>query len=325
MTFYCKNNNIDNQTVNAQHVYYFNYRKRIQEYFDGIKSAIKNFPNYNTYAQEHAVEEIRQTTERFQGLAKKELKVVHTIANGNLLKLFCIYLDNLKKGDTYTTITFYEFWTSILERGRREPDFMGKNEKALINGAIIKRILIVKYNVDDQNKENEIYAYSCNVNKIIAKNVKLMANPSIKGDYDFKIYFSTEHDDLRREYYNFAIISSEREDSNASKTKHVEKILFEPGNTSTIDSTKIWYWTNKKGEKKPLSETLIWDDEDIRQEKLRHYKFEDKERKLKEVEEDWKNQKLNEKQLNFLKRIDSDFFDFEKNKAVLKRMLGENI
>jgi hypothetical protein len=307
-------------------IYYFNYRKRIQEYIDGVKNAIKAFPNYNTYAQEHAVEEIRQTMERFQGLAKKELEVVHTIANGNLLRLFCIYLDNLKKGDIYTTITFYEFWASILERGRREPDFMGKNEKALINGADMKRILIVKHDIDDQNKENEDnYTYSCNIKRIIAKNVKLMTNPSIKGDYDFKIYFTTEHDDLRREYYNFAIISSEREDSNASKTKHLEKILFEPGNTSTIDSTKIWYWTNKKGEKKQPSDALIWDDEDIRQEKLRHYKFEDKERKLREVEDDWKNQKINENQIAFLKRIDADFFDFDKNKERLKRVLGENI
>lgn len=306
-------------------IYYFNYRKRVQEYIDGVKSAIKSFPNYNTYAQEHAVEEIRQTMERFQGLAKKELEIVHTIANGNLLRLFCIYLDNLKKGDIYTTITFYEFWASILERGRREPDFMGKNEKALINGADMKRILIVKYDIDDQNKENENYTYSCNINKIIAKNIKLMTNPSIQGDYDFKIYFSAEHDDLRREYYNFAIISSEREDSNASKTKHVEKILFEPGNTSTIDSTKIWYWTNKKGEKKIPNDTLIWDDEDIRQEKLRHYKFEDKERKLREVEDDWKNQRLNENQIAFLKRIDAEFFDFEKSKERLKRILGENI
>jgi hypothetical protein len=306
-------------------IYYFNYRRRIQEYLDGVKSAIKSFPSYSTYAQEHAVEEIRQTMERFQGLAKKELEVVHTIANGNLLKLFCIYLDNLKKNDTYTTITFYDFWVSILERGRRDPDFMGKNEKALINGANIKRILIVKHDIDDQNRENDNFSYSCNVNTIIAKNIKLMTNPAIKGDYDFKIYFSQEHDDLRREYYNFAIISSGLEDSDTSKTKPVEKILFEPGNTVTIDSTKIWYWTNKKGGKKPVNETLIWDDEDIREEKMRHYKFEDKERKLREVEDDWKNQRLNEYQIEFLKRIDLEFFDFEKNKERLKRVLGNNI
>ncbi len=307
-------------------IYYYNYRKRVQEYLDGIKVAIKSFPNYKTYAQEHAVEEIKQTMDRFQGLAKKELEVVHTIANGNLLKLFCIYLDNLKKGDTYITITFYEFWTSILERGRREPDFMGKNEKALINGADMKRILIVKNNIDEINKEDkETFEYSCNIKKIIEKNIKLMSNPAIKGNYDFKIYFSTAHDELRREYYNFAIISSEREDSNINKTKHLEKILFEPGNTSTIDSTKIWYWTSKKGNKNQLTDSIIWDDEDIREERTRHYKFEDKERKLKEIEGDWRSQTLTENQKEFLKRIDEKFFDFESKKEILKKILGDNI
>lgn len=284
--------------------YLVEYQSKASESLKVIKKAINNFPNHRTYFQEHALIELEQTANRFKGISSLELEINHSITNGNLVSLFCIYISMLEDSDTYETITFSRFWTDILRNETMTHKFLSTNKSALDRGAIISRILVVdtikidKHFETNQNvDEHEIYMYIEMIKKIVECNVDLLKtyelfnednNDLYRTNYDFRVLFSKNHDHYEREFYNFAII-------NTAKSK--EKIIFEPGNSTSIDSTKL-FSSNK-------SENI--------------HRIEDKREKLLRVNEAWKIQQSTENILKFISEL-----SINKNENLLTRIFGRS-
>lgn len=293
--------------------YYLNYRKEIQESLNQIKHTIKSFPNNNTYFQKHALKELQQVANIFLGIERKEVEVKHNVANGNLLSLFCTYLSNLKQGDTYETVTFYDFWKDIINNDHQESGFLSNNEKALGRQVKMTRILVVDSKRIDNNSKNS--SYRNGIGHIIDINFRLLKE--YPSNYDFRIYFTSRHNILRREFYNFAIINSIKENINQNTISVKERILFEPVNTQNINSTRIWFQIIKKPIKGATS-NMIQIDEKV------HEKFEEKERKLSQINKDWKTQNINPEYVQFLREYAPEYFTKDNN-DFFKSILGNKI
>ena len=287
--------------------HYVDFRKRTNEYFKKINNHLLKFPESSTYSQEHVIEELKQTASRIKGLSSKEFEVHHTISNGNILRLFCIYLNKLKYGDIYQTITFRDFWEDILNEDRKEPNFLRENKRALNEGAKILRTLIVKYDLEIRDGEKNS-TYSKDIAQIIKQNIELKNSIKNPDNYSFRIFFTEKHDYLRRCYYNFALITSEK------KKNRIEKILFEPCNNPSYDSTKILFHNCNFNDVE--SNVSLGGEDEV------HFKFVDTEEKLQEIEKKWNTQKIENFHKTFLKEIDEFLFDFDKNEKKLEAILG---
>lgn len=293
-----ESNKVIEESSTLKHYFYF--RKKTNDYFDRIKRHLNNFSDFPTYSQEHVIEELKQTEHRISGLSSNEIEVHHTIANGSLLRLFCIYLKKLKLNDTYQTLTFRDFWEDIINENRKEPNFVRRNIEALNNGAKITRTLIVKESYAEDEK------YSEDITKVIKLNFEILNSCHNPDNYLFRIYFTDKHDYLRRWFYNFALILSEKENG------YTEKVIFEPCNNPSYDSTKILFHND-------LGSDIHEDEKD----QDLHFKFENTEQKLKEIETKWKSQQLSNDHRLFLSKIDNSFFDFTSESEELRKILGE--
>jgi len=262
---------------------------------ENIISSISNVSNINEHYKRYIIPELTQFQKSITGLSDQKLEINHTISNGNLLSVFCQYMDGLSKGDTYTTITFFEFWYDIINKGRREPDFVDANINALKKGAAISRLLVIdediinKYLKKQQFSREEIISemkeltYFFGIQKVIKLNLKMYKD--FPENYSFRILIHKRQQELRQDFYNFAILKiGNLED---------EKILFEPSNTAQIESTKILFYSDL------MSETHKKD-------------FEKKDKQLKEINEMWKNQTISPF-FPFFRNIDSDFFSISDN------------
>lgn len=275
------------------------YLLAVHHYNNEIKKSIALFCGINTFYKNHALKEIQQTSLRLNSLSESVLEVNHTISNGFLLKVFCIYTDELQDGDTYETITFYKFWKEIVERGTKEPDFIGATEQALMRGAKISRTLIVKNDtiyldensftgVDINGEIIEKYEYFKGVLLTIEYNIRLVDKYPDK--YSFKVLFSEKHNDLVKEFYNFAIIKKKGHDD--------EIVLFEPDNIGNTETTRISFYlkNSKLPQMRQIKERIL-----------------DKEKKYKIINELWNNQALSKKHLEFMNRINASFFSIDNN------------
>jgi hypothetical protein len=257
---------------------------------ENILSGIDIIPNMNEHYKRYIIPELSQMQKSIKGLSDQKLEINHTISNGNLLSVFCQYMDGLSKNDVYTTITFFEFWYDIVNKGKREPDFIESNIKALKNGAIISRLLVIDENIikaymnKRQFNREEVVAdmkeltYFFGIQKVIKLNLKIARE--FPENYSFRILISKNHKELRQDFFNFAILKINGLEN--------EKILFQPSNTAQIESTTILFYSD------------LMPDKHQRQ-------FDKKEKQLKEITEMWKNQDCS-MFADFFKNIDSEFF-----------------
>lgn len=265
------------------------YQETAHSYFSEIKKSITKFVAADTYYRNHSLKELQQTASRLTSLSNNELEVNHTTANGFLLKLFCTYTDELKEDDTYITVTFHKFWKEIVERGNREPDFIGRTKDALSRGVKITRLLIVKSevinwdlskftSVDLNSKIINDYEYLFGTNKTIELNYEILK--SYPRNYDFKILFSEKHDDYQKDFFNFAIIRKQNQDA--------EIVLFEPDNTGNIETTKVAFFdaTGDHVQMHRIRDRII-----------------DKQKKFEIISKLWEKQMIAKKHMDFIESI----------------------
>jgi hypothetical protein len=243
------------------------FKKKLDVEIKAIKSSINSLPKQNRLYYNHVLEEVKQTAYVLDGIAKGELQVNHTMANGTMIKLFSIYFSALNEGDTYDTITFRKFWSVFLEN-QRDKLFITKNKEAIEKGVIITRTLIIPKSFLAKSlsiaDEKSLPMYR----EIIEKNIELindLPTETFKKNYKFRILFSANHDKLEQNYYNFALIQT--------KSKE-QKIVFSPSNTPLIGGTKM----------------MICDMKSPRSKDLHMGSIEDSKEKLKEIYNEWKKQ-----------------------------------
>ena len=270
------------------------FNRIIYSSLENIIKGIDSIPNMNEHYMKYIIPELKSVEKSIKGLEYQKLEINHTISNGNLLTVFCHYLDGLKQGDLYTTITFFEFWYDIVNKGNREPDFVEANHKALGRNAKISRLLVVdetiiknymtkkNFTYDEIIEDTDQLTYFLGIQKVIKLNIEMMKQ---YPDYDFKILLSKKHNEYRQDFYNFATIKI-----NGSEN---EKILFQPSNTPQIESTTILFYSDKMLEKHK--------DELVK-----------KEKQLYNINQLWRTQNC-AGFIDFFKTIDNDFFSSEKN------------
>ncbi|MFN0175538.1 MAG: hypothetical protein ACKVU0_12885 [Saprospiraceae bacterium] len=275
------------------------FDKIIYSELDTIVKGIEQIPDMNENYKKFILPEINQIQKNITRLSEQRLKINHTFSNGNLLAIFCKYMDGLQKDDQYTTITFFEFWQDIVNKGKREPDFIESNTNALKRGAKISRLLVLdeeiirKISHLDSFTHQDVVSnimemtYYFGIQKVIKLNLKMLLQ--YPDNYTFEILISKRHGKLRQNYFNFAILKIRGQEN--------EKILFEPSNTAQIESTTILFYTNKYP--------------------TRHQaEFEEKERQLSEIKQAWETQNCAGFKKFFIE-VDSKFFGNNENQLKL--------
>jgi hypothetical protein len=270
--------------------------KKIHQEIEEIVRSVDALPTIQERHMKYLWPELSQLKEGLQGLKSQRLNINHTLSNGNLLSIFCTYLNNMKEGDMYKTITFYEFWQDIVNKGDREPDFKLANLNALKKGAIIERLLVIDQDIlrkilgqqsiqmaqlDDKKMQEITYFYG--IQQVIKLNIEIQNAYPIH--YRFRILVSSNHQKLRSNFFNFAIVKE--------KGSSQQQILFQPANTEQIGSTKIFYYAEPD-------------------EILHKTEFENKERQLNTIDDYWKAQNVDAYAQFFLK-IDKVFFGNPEN------------
>lgn len=299
-----KNTNVINSYENYKKVIPF-YR-HLNEYSKQIKKALSNISVHPEIEKNHAIKEIEYAAIKLGSLAENRMEINHTIANGSLVQLLCMYMEQMKSNDIYETVTFYRFWKEIVDRGSREPDFVGKTKECLSNGAKISRIMIIddakiEYPsnfIADSSENIEMFSrhldYCMVIRKAVNKNIEIVKE--FPEQYDFRILFSRKHDEYFHDFYNFALITTFDKESKKST-----QILFEPDAFTKSESTKL-----------SIHNCAISKSKNINNDKIRK-EIEEKIKKKKELENSIRNQKIEQIHINFLKEIDIEYFDDENN------------
>ncbi len=242
-----------------------------------IQTYLKKLPK-NSSRTNWALHELNQTKKRLKGLTEYSLGIKNKVTNGKLLNIFSYYVRDLSAGDTYNTISFFEFWENITSEDTKE--FYNANRTGLINGASITRIYIIS-NESLENKE-----YIKKQKMILEKHFAL--KNKFKKNYKFKMLFidGEKHRRYLFDYKNFAIWRSKN-----------EIILFRPeyinvsGTTFFPDMTYLHY-INELESKHPNYNSNI----ELLRDSEMDYEEILKEQKVQEEEG------LNEAQKKFLKQ-----------------------
>ena len=193
--------------------------EEIYEKLNQMRCSLRAIPN-KSIRMDHVHREIEQATSRIIGLSKYHLSVEHKLANGKLLSVFYRYINDLRAGGNYKTISFFEFWDNLSDLDT----FIIAHENALVRSAKIIRL----YLVDNLKLDNSNYI--AKQRKIIQRNLQLAKKYK---NYRFKILFSDTYEDLLQLYENFAIWEQGE-----------EKIVFFPGHENPaypIGKTNLYF------------------------------------------------------------------------------------
>jgi|GEM_PF-6561781 len=204
-----------------------------------INSIYVNFNNLrrDSLISKHALMEIKQTHRRLNGLLAGELDIDHTIANGKTFNIFKLYTEELGAGDKYETVSFFEFWSGIMEKDR---ELFTANKKAIKKGANFHRIFVVNNSWVDY-WFNPITKKPISYNgefliEILKEHVVLKAEAEkLTVQYNFKVFFCKSEKYVRdylKNFYDFAILK-----------KDLQTILFLPNHDVTTNSRRF---TNTK-------------------------------------------------------------------------------
>lgn len=250
-----------------------------------LRSAINEVPD-RSLALKHAKLEIEQTQQRVAGLRDNLLEIDHKIANGKMLNIFGIYMEELSGDFSYRTISFYEFWEDIMKTDEKK--LFKINEKALQDGAEILRIFMINNDWIIKYYERGLQQLEwTNFIKTVKNHVDL---DSRFNNYQFHLFFCSElqyHDYLKR-YYNFGILN---------RDSSQEEILFIPNhsgarNRQSVSSTSLRYFYNGHSSKK--------------NKRSNQYKLDEYEENLKEIQElhaNQRQQRYSKIQLNFMEEV----------------------
>ena len=271
------------------------FMEQISQQLSLIRESIKKLPSLDRLGNQHVLSELRQTANRLTGVSNGLLKIKHGSANGNMHRLFNVYLQKINSEHTYKTITFFKFWADFFTQHNCIDTFLDNNQYAITKGATIERILVIpkdlKINHNGFTKEKILEIYSA----IITQNLVIHGRINKNGDekYKFRILFSDKHKAYESKLYNFALIKNEDES---------EVVIFDPSRDLPIQNTTV-----------SIFDTSIKRDNNVRMED----EISVKERMLHKIENEWMNQELNQTQISFL-------LGLQISSVILKNMFHPN-
>lgn len=176
---------------------YIPFDEQLYKEYNEIKYFIKRVPN-KSIRMSHLKYEIALFHKRLKGVDNCKLMIPHTKKNQRLSQCFYWYVSQLKKGMSYKTISFDEFWYCLYDIEK----FLEKQEIALIEGATIERIYLIN------TRRIEEKEYFDDQQKIIYKNI---IHHHKYDKYTFSILFTKDENELKRRR-NFAIWSDDNKD-----------------------------------------------------------------------------------------------------------------
>lgn len=200
------------------------YNPQLIKSVDEIIYCLKKLP-HTSIRNNLAIKEVKQLSDRLNGLSNYSLSIENKIDNGKLLNVITGFVDLLDKDCHYLTISFYEFWQHIFNENYTA--FIDSNRNALSKHAAIKRIYLI-----DLNRVNDP-EYIKNNKIILNAHLELLKNREHKKNYQFKLLFinEQEYEMYLNGYKNFAIWENDR-----------ESLLFQPewkkGNANNLIPSK---------------------------------------------------------------------------------------
>lgn len=277
-----------------------------------IKDAMLFHSAHNNLSCNHFTSDLSNTALRFTQLKKNEFVIDRELANGSLIKMLGMYMNQMKENDIYETITFQEFWQDTSAMSNKKYEFINSNKNLLHKGIRIERILIVNdalivphlsdliEQVKGKLNESNIkiwydrYTYYTGLLNTIRMNIDLCKE---YHNYAFRIFFAKKYGVFSLGAYNYAAILTDG--------KKDDIILFKPVPEKPGEATSLVVYSKSHP---------------VFSEKTYLSKYTDQERLKREIEHFWKVQDLEDRHSEYLFQIDKDFFSDEKNQI---RILGK--
>jgi len=279
------------------------YYRGIEKAFAEIKNAIYKVETESTLLLKHITLEIAGIDDYFNAISNGVYEINHHKTQNELLRTFCMYLDNLNEQYSFYAISFYQFWINLLalENSNTRYNFIQSNEQALQKQTTLKRILVIDerlfqlqiaddHIIFDGIKKGE---YRDGISKIIKANIDM----HIKYPrYEFKLLFTLNHEKMRNEFINFALI--ERFDQGIIQ----EAVLFEAAARTTSDITKWIYYTAGN----PINQNLA--------SRISLGAIQSKKKDFEKIADiEWKNQYISQEHKIFLTGICPAYFSIPEN------------
>lgn len=292
-------------------------RQKLNSYIDEIRTSINKLDITQENMTLYAFDVLERSKERICSISNNDIALEHVVKKWNLLNTFSFFMDKLKEGDSYSTISFPEFWEDIESDEKDTTNrvhFLEKNRVALQSKANIKRIIILpksfwhyEHSFNGKEAEKKISWNWSNIALIVKKHLKLFEE---YPNYDFRIFIVEEKDYItdKENLLNFAIIEYIKGDkNNEESTKNtdenkIEKIMFAPEREKK--QTNITRFNNSKN----VSEN----NKDL---------FDEYENKIVQIEKDQERQLLTSEELTKIREIYPDFFKENNNKKI-EQLLG---
>lgn len=174
------------------------FDREIEEITQGFQEGLSSIDK-ESILRNLARNEMRRLLGRIIGLQQGKFDLRNEKPNKEITEYFCDYVSQLDDKDCgYDTVTFYDFWSKITDKGENF-EYLLANIHAAKTGALIRRVFII----DSEKYPKKNVGTDTLFNKILARHY--YDTEEYRDRIETRVFFSSNYKDDMRTYKNFGV------------------------------------------------------------------------------------------------------------------------